>query len=61
MNGEARETCAQTLAELCKMLGYRSERIATAVNGDFVAAGRRGSVALKENDKIEIVAPRQGG
>lgn len=61
MNGEAQDTRAATLAELCEVLGYGDSRIATAVNGDFVAAAQRESTRLRENDKIEIVAPRQGG
>lgn len=61
VNGEQQETRAATLAQLCAALDYGDKRIATAVNGEFVPAGARGSVRLSENDKVEIVAPRQGG
>ncbi len=61
VNGETRHVEARTLAELCAGLGLGSARIATAVNGEFVAAGARAATPLSENDHIEIVAPRAGG
>jgi sulfur carrier protein len=61
VNGEAAETGAATLAELVAELGYVEGRVATAVNGDFVSRGARGDTALAPGDKVEIVAPRQGG
>ena len=61
LNGEAFATDAKTLAELCTGLGFGEAKIATAVNGTFVAAGSRGATKLAEADEIEIVAPRQGG
>lgn len=61
VNGEAKEIDARTLADLCVALGLADATIATAVNGDFVAATERERRALAENDAIEIVAPRQGG
>jgi len=61
VNGEAQETKAATLDELCSRLGFGDAKFATAVNGDFVAAGARQALKLSENDRIEIVAPRQGG
>jgi sulfur carrier protein len=42
-------------------LGFVDAVVATAVNGQFVAANERDTVALKEGDKVEIVAPMQGG
>ena len=61
LNGEAFATDARTLEELCAKLGFTEAKIATAVNGTFVAAGSRASKALAEADEVEIVAPRQGG
>jgi sulfur carrier protein len=61
LNGERLATDAKTLDELCAKLGFAEARIATAVNGSFVAAGARGETQLAEADEIEIVAPRQGG
>jgi sulfur carrier protein len=61
LNGEPHETGAQTLSALCAALGFEGARIATAVNGAFVSAAARGRTALKPNDRVEIVSPRQGG
>lgn len=61
LNGEPQVTAAATLGELCTSLGLGEAKIATAVNGDFVPARARPGLKLAEHDKIEIVAPRQGG
>jgi thiamine biosynthesis protein ThiS len=36
-------------------------KIATAVNGRFVAAAARPRTELADGDRIEVVAPMQGG
>jgi sulfur carrier protein len=61
LNGERIVTRARDLDELCVSLGFAGARIATAVNGNFVAADRRAKTKLTPADAIEIVAPRQGG
>jgi sulfur carrier protein len=61
LNGEAFATDAKTLDELCARLGFAEAKIATAVNGNFVAAVQRSTTTLAPTDEIEIVAPRQGG
>jgi sulfur carrier protein len=61
VNGEAKETGARTLADLCATLGLGDTKVATAVNGDFVPASARAATELADNDRIEIVSPRQGG
>jgi sulfur carrier protein len=61
LNGEPFATDAKNLDELCARLGFAEARIATAVNGSFVAAMERETTKLAEADEIEIVAPRQGG
>jgi sulfur carrier protein len=61
LNGEPVTTRARNLAELCADLGFGEAKIATAVNGSFVAASRRVATELAPKDEIEIVAPRQGG
>lgn len=61
LNGEPQEVAATTLAEALAELGYAGRIVATAVNGDFVAARKREAVRLAEGDRIEVVAPMQGG
>jgi sulfur carrier protein len=61
VNGEDRATAAMTLADLCRELGLPDAKIATARNGEFVPARRRGEVNLADGDAIEVLSPRQGG
>ena len=61
VNGEPREVAVETLAEALLALDYGEAKVATALNGDFVPARARGLTPVKDGDKIEIVAPRQGG
>lgn len=61
LNGEHFKTEAGSLSELCETLGFGSAKIATAINGSFVAALARQKTQLAEDDEVEIVAPRQGG
>ena len=61
INGEPREVSATRLSDLLAELGLAEARVATAVNGDFVAAAERPSTRLAEGDRVEIVAPQQGG
>ena len=57
LNGAPHEIAAKTLAEL----GYGGRIVATALNGDFVPARKRAETSLSEGDRIEVVAPMQGG
>lgn len=61
INGKAQAVQAQTLPELLIELGYGEGRFATAVNGDIVHRADRAAVQLNTGDKIEVVAPMQGG
>jgi sulfur carrier protein len=61
VNGKRLTTDANSLDDLCRALGFTDAKIATAVNGAFVAATARARTPLTEADEIEIVAPRQGG
>ncbi len=61
VNGEPAEVASATLAALLDEIGFAGLKVATAVNGDFVAERRRPETRLSDGDRIEIVAPRQGG
>ncbi|WP_171097477.1 sulfur carrier protein ThiS [Ruegeria sp. HKCCD7255] len=60
LNGEAREVQAETLSDLLDECGY-SGRVATAVNEDFVPSSLRIALKLVDGDRVEVVAPMQGG
>ena len=61
VNGRGQLTKARTLADLIAEIGLAKQRIATAVNGDFVPERARTGRALADGDQVEIVSPRQGG
>lgn len=61
VNGEAREAASTTLAALLDELGYGGQKVATAVNGEFVPERARAEMAVSAADEVEIVSPRQGG
>lgn len=61
VNGEPTDTRATSLSGLLDELGFAGLKVATAVNGAFVAELRRAETSLVAGDRIEIVAPRQGG
>jgi sulfur carrier protein len=61
VNGEQREIDATTLSGALRALDYGEAKVATALNGEFVPARAREATPVKEGDRIEILAPRQGG
>ncbi|ABG30432.1 thiamine biosynthesis protein ThiS [Roseobacter denitrificans] len=61
VNGEALETGAPTLAALLEELGKAEAKVATSLNETFVSRHQRAENSLQEGDRVEIVAPRQGG
>ncbi len=61
VNGSPCELAAATLAEAVVQLDFADAVVATALNGEFVPKRKRMETALKDGDRIEIVAPRQGG
>jgi len=61
LNGDAHDVDPGSLAAALTALGYHSAKIATAVNGRFVAAPARPKTALADGDRVEVVAPMQGG
>jgi sulfur carrier protein len=61
VNGELQEVPAATLAEALQLLDLAEATVATALNGEFVPARAREATSLKDGDRIEILAPRQGG
>jgi len=61
VNGAWRETVALELSAALQELGYGEAVVATAVNGEFVAAGVRPRTRLAEDDRVEVLAPMQGG
>ncbi len=61
VNGESHSVSAATLAEALIELGFGDAKVATAVNEGFVPVSMRADHALNEGDRLEVLAPMQGG
>ncbi len=61
VNGAWRDTGAADLAGALRELGYADAVVATALNGEFVPASSRPAARLTEGDRLEVLAPMQGG
>ena len=61
VNAQPHNVSGETLDQILPELGYSSPAIATAVNGVFIANTARASTLVHEGDRIEILAPMQGG
>lgn len=61
VNGAPREVAATRLDRLLDELGYGEATVATAVNEHFVPRDARPATELAEGDRLEVLAPLQGG
>lgn len=61
VNGNPHDLNADTLMDALEELGYRDAKIATAVNEQFVPTLLRDTYRLNPDDRLEILAPMQGG
>lgn len=61
LNGETRRVAAADLAALLVEIGLADAVAATALNGEFIAKGRRAAARLHPGDTVDVVAPMQGG
>lgn len=60
-NDRKRVEPERPLAELLAEWGFECERVAVAVNETFVPRSQYGSYALRDRDRVDVVAPVQGG
>ncbi|MBP1473978.1 sulfur carrier protein ThiS [Frateuria sp. MAH-13] len=60
VNGEPHAP-APDLATLVEQLGLAGTAVATALNGRFVPVAARAATPLAEGDRVEVLAPMQGG
>ena len=61
VNGTAHDVTATTVAEALAELGWAEARVATALNGEFVPKSAWARTAVSEGDRLEVLAPMQGG
>ncbi|OTA17140.1 thiamine biosynthesis protein ThiS [Xenorhabdus vietnamensis] len=61
VNGLEVSVSGSNLGQILEELGYVNTVLVTAVNGNFVSVQERDEFEIKSADKIEILAPMQGG
>jgi sulfur carrier protein len=61
VNGDARNVREPVLDAALQELGFGDSVVATALNGEFISASARSSTSLEDGDRLEVVAPMQGG
>ena len=61
VNGQLLDVSVTLLEAALGELGYGEARVATALNGEFVPVAARAATALADGDRLEVLAPMQGG
>ena len=61
VNGVERDIAAADVAAALVELEFDGAVVATALNGEFVPRRKRADTPLTDGDRLEILAPRQGG
>ncbi len=61
LNGIPTEVAAANLADALMALGYDGTGLATALNGGFIPVAARATTLLHDGDRVEVLAPMQGG
>ena len=61
LNGESKTVDAKNIVELLNTFDYQSDKVAVAINGEFVPRSNYESQNLNENDSIEVLSAVQGG
>jgi len=61
VNGTTHEVTGTTLDAALAELGWAEARVATALNGEFVPKASRSATRLQSGDRLEVLAPMQGG
>ena len=61
LNGAQAVVQSNRLDLLLDELGYADAVVATALNEDFVPRDKRPETTVQEGDRLEVVAPLQGG
>lgn len=61
VNDERTRIQSDVLSEALVELGYGEAKVATAIDGVFVPRSARSTRMLLEGEKLEILAPMQGG
>ncbi len=62
LNGEPREVSdGVTVGQMLRELGFAGSAVAVAINTAFVPRSEHATHQLEQGDKVELLAPMQGG
>lgn len=61
LNGEKIDVSSSNLAKALSELGYSEAKVATALNEEFIPENKRSYIELDAGDRLEVLAPMQGG
>lgn len=61
VNAQPYELTSKNVASALRELGFDNTVVATALNGEFVACDARAQTLLKDDDRLEVLTPMQGG
>ncbi len=61
VNAVTHEVTSEILSTALTELGFTSPAMATALNGSFVPREARNTTMLRDGDRVEVLAPMQGG
>ena len=61
INGEGKNVSATTVIQLLQECSYDADKIAVAINTEFVSRSTYETHLLNENDEIDILTAVQGG
>ncbi|MCC5961295.1 MAG: sulfur carrier protein ThiS [Rhodobacteraceae bacterium] len=61
VNGDAQNVLARNVEDALRELGWQGARVATALNGEFLPKAARATTDLSDGDRLEVLAPMQGG
>lgn len=61
VNGERKDSDAESLLEMISSMGLEPKRVAVELNGNIVPRAEFGKIKLKDGDSLEIVHFVGGG
>jgi len=61
VNGAVRDITGATVEAALAEIGFAGAVVATAHNGEFLPVTARPRTLLSEGDRLEVLAPTQGG
>ncbi|MEJ6395835.1 sulfur carrier protein ThiS [Gymnodinialimonas sp. 2305UL16-5] len=61
VNAQPHEVTGKTLSAALEELGFTNPAIATALNGQFIPRDARPDTQILPGDRLEVLAPMQGG